>query len=178
MRRRAAVGELAVGMIAGPTPFPKSQKRDMPTLKVAQATSPASQPSQRSYQQSSQRSTKSKAKKVKKVKKIKAHSSPGDDDEILVEAEELTELRTVAEDAAEVVTEDAPEPKEAASGVVALTAETAGMEAASEAVSAVSSIPMERQSHAAERFKPSWHRMLWSGHIQPRCNSMAVVSVS
>ena len=107
----------------------------MPTLKVAQATSPGSQPSQRSYQQSSQRSTKSKAKKVKKVKKIKAHSSPGDEDEILVEAEELTELRTVAEDAAEVVTEDAPEPKEAASGVVALTAETAGMEAASEAVS-------------------------------------------
>ena len=95
-----------------------------------------------------------------------------------MEAEELTELRTVAEDAAEVVTEDAPEPKEAASGVVALTAETAGMEAASEAVSAVSSIPMERQSHAAERFKPSWHRMLWSGHIQPRCHSMAVVSVS
>ena len=105
------------------------------------------------------------------MKKIKAHSSPGHDDEILVEAEELTELRTVAEDAAEVVTEDAP-------GVVALTAETAGMEAASEAVSAVSFIPMERQSHAAERFKPSWHRMLWSGHIQPRCNSMAVVSVS
>ena len=145
----------------------------MPSLKVAQATSsPGSTPSQRSNHQSSQRSTKPKAKKVKKVKK--KHSSPGHDDEILdVEAEELTELRTVLEDAAEGVTEDAFS-KETASAVATATAETAGMEAGSEAVS---SVPKDRQSHAAERFKPSWHRMLWSGHIA-RFDSMAVVSVS